>query len=254
MGVFGWITVWLWQLYVAALVCQHFCAFKRAGSTLKYTHVHILKPNRAGATGLGHDDETANSDQAHASVSKGGDCVTKPEDDASMALRSVGDFGTAYFHEAGAGGKCEEGFTQIKCRCGEQDVLVCYTMDHDVFQRWYDEQKWPNRRGRFVLRPTQTSHVASPQHDLACGATMVIEHYALKFVANCTGYGGAGDGDNALVREARDAVTAAYDRIRCNGPCAKSHVESFVAWRCRQDTPASGFLADAIVQWTVICA
>lgn len=255
MGIFRRLLEWLWDFHVARLVCLHYCAFVRAGSTLRYTHVHVLRRNAAGATGLGHDDETDNTDPGHASVSKGGTCTTQAEDAASMALRGVGYLGTAYFHEGDPSGESEEGFTRIACRCGGEATVVCYTMDYLVFKRWYDEQKWRNRTGRLASGALRTSYIAAPEHVLPCGTTIVIEHFAIRNVAACAGYATSADGGNDVVREARDAVRAAYDRIRCFGSCNKSYTVTFTGWKCAQDSPPSGpWVATAKVQWTVVCA
>ena len=59
----------IWKWWVERLVCLHFCKFKAAGSTLAYTHVHILDGNPAKASGLGHDDETNTDNKGHTTVS-----------------------------------------------------------------------------------------------------------------------------------------------------------------------------------------
>ena len=254
MGIFRRLLEWLWRYYVGRLVCLHYCAFARAGSSLRYTHVHVLRRNAAGATGLGHDDETGNNDPGHASVSKDGTCTTQAEDAASMALRNAGYLGTAYFHEGDPAGEAEEGFMRIACRCGGEEVIVCYTMDFPVFERWYEEQKWRNRTGRYAGRARHTSEIAAPSHDLTCGTTIVIQHVAVRTVPDCAGFATSADGDNDVVREARDAVRLAYDRIRCIGPCSKSHSETFRGWRCvPEPSPSAPVVAAAIVQWTVVC-
>ena len=249
----GWLR-WLWQRYLDRLACAHFCAFKAAGSTLQNTHVHVLPTNPAGATGLGHDDETNNNDPGHTTVSDAAGSVggAQAEDDASLALRQQPYMVTLYFHESADAG-CPPGWRRVRCRCGGADVWVCYTTDHPEFDSWYAEQQWPHRVGRYARRPTPAVVVtdASPG-TLGCPGTTAMWAFHGAVVPSCDDYGGPDDGENPVVDVARATLQAAVDRIGCASPCTKTVTETFRGWRCKK-TVIGTFVAEAHVQWTVHC-
>ena len=42
---------------------------------------------------------------------------------------------------------------------GAEDVWVCYTMDHDVFEGWYEARKWIHHVGHNVYPSTAAALV-----------------------------------------------------------------------------------------------
>jgi hypothetical protein len=238
-------------------VCLHFCAFRRAGSNLRDTHVHFLPPNPKNISGLGHDDETDNTNKGHVSVSDKDGCKVSAEDDDTMALRVYESSLTAYFHPADADGTCDKDFRRIRCRCRnaegpQENVWVCYTFDHRAWRRWYDEVRWTNRTGRYELDATQVANIPQGK-TLDCPSSILIEASDTKNVPNCTGYGAA-DKNNPLLTAARAELQQAANRITCTGPCTKgAPTETFVGWRCGQDREDGPFSAEAKVQWRVEC-
>lgn len=252
MGLLLRLLRWLWLRYLDWLVCLHFCAFRRAGSAMKYTHVHVLGDNPQNATGLGHDDETNVGDPGHASVSIGGECTTQAENDASMALRQAPYLATAYFHPCPDAQDEPPGFRRIRCRCGDEDIWVCYTLDHDVFWAWYQEQKWDNRLGTYAYPETAAALIAEG-HALGCPDTLVLVQHEVERVPDCTGFGPT-DADNALIRQARVELQTAVDRISCASGCQKRVTENFRGWMCVPTVFPDIWHARAVVQWRVECA
>ncbi len=259
--LFGSLIRWFIRFYIEWHVCRQFCAFKKAGSSLRYTHVHLLGKNDSGATGLGHDDETGVNDDGHAAVTDKEGTRTQAETEASRALRKF-TWMTAYFHQGTADGECEDGFTRVKCKCsasegqgeGEsRDVWVCYTLDHSVFMRWYESIRWTNRAGRYGYPYTGVGvdPDSFPPKTVPCGSSIVIRSVEFQRVTNCDGFGGAGDGENQLIQTARARLQLAFDRISCDGNCVKSKEETFRGWKC--GTTPFGLEAEAVVQWTVMC-
>jgi hypothetical protein len=255
-GILADLLARIVRWHVERLVCIHFCKFKAAGSDLKYVHVHILGSNPGRHTGLGHDDHTGNDEGGHVTVSDAkGDCTISKETGATLALRG-GYLGTAYFIEA-PDGECPPGFTRIRCKCptpeGEIDVWVCYTMEHNVWEGWYDGQKYPDRTGNFIQPYAHEQSVTGTSPGtLKCGASFVVFAFALESVPNCDSHSGANAGENSAVQEARRKLRVAVDKIGCESGCTKSHSETFKGWKCETIAPGS-FLAQAAVQWTVVC-
>ena len=100
-------------------------------------------------------------------------------------------FGTAYFHQANANGECPNDFTRIKCRCRNaagaiEEVWVCYTMDHDVFQRWYDAQRWDDRSGEYRLGSLNIAGGVPDQ--IPCATSLILSRFGVKVVPNCADY------------------------------------------------------------------
>ena len=244
---------WLWRRYLDRLVCLHYCAFRGAGSDLKYTHVHVLPNNPQGASGLGHDDHTNNNAPGHAAVSTNGNCQTQAENPATMALRQLKYLATAYFHTC-AEGEIPQGYRRIRCRCGEETVWVCYTLDHEMFQRWYDEQRYTHRRGTYTypnfnarLLPEGTSR------ELKCPESLVLTQFDWEGVADCSGFGPA-DADNAVVQRARAELQAALARLSCASGCQQRATETFSGWTCKATTNPARWEVSVAVQWRVECA
>jgi hypothetical protein len=243
-----------WRWYVERIVCLHFCKFKESGSDLIYTHVHILPENPGKATGLGHDDHTNTTDKGHATVSDGDGVRIGPEDERSMGLRDLHYMATAYFHAATGDGECPDEFLRVKCKCGGQDVWVCYTMDHDVFQGWYDARQWTNHQGKYAYPNTPAALVDEHRPGVIdCGSSVVISQFELDKETSCNGFGGPGDGENPLIVEARSKLQLAMDKIACGSGCTKSTTETFRGWKCGPDQPGGFLLAEAVVQWTIEC-
>ena len=255
--LFASIFRWFMSHYIEWHVCQQFCAFKKAGSALRYTHVHLLTPNNGKATGLGHDDETEIDHEAHAAIGDEDGTRTQAENDESKGLRKF-TWMTAYFHQGTADGECDEGFSRVKCKCsgGEgqsEEVWVCYTLDHDTFTRWYESIRWTHQTGRYAYPYTGVGRDPSTfrLQRLPCNSSIVLRTVEFTPVTNCDGWGGPGDGENQLVQTARASLQQAFARISCEGNCVKTKVETFRGWKCGQ-TP-HGQEAEAVVQWTVTC-
>jgi len=247
----------LWRWYVERLVCIHFCKFKQAGSDMKYTHVHILGNNPQGANGLGHDDHTNVTDRGHTTISVGNRCRIQAEDRNSMALRR-GYLATAYFHQCKDGTKCPRGHRKIYCRCvfaeNEEDTLcVCYTMDHEAWQAWYEAQKYPHRIGTYevpyVLVGPGGHSVVPDTKKVDCGASLVLRGFALDRVPNCNGFGPS-DADNRLIQQIRADLRRVSDGISCEAGCQKSVKEIWRGWECKKN---GQWLATAVVQWKIEC-
>lgn len=255
---FASLIRWLLDLYIDWHVCRQFCAFRKADSNLKYTHVHLLRRNPRKVTGLGHDDETNLDDEGHAAVTDSNGTRTQVDDAASIALRDFTLF-TAYFHEGTADGECDEGFRRIRCKCARregppEDIWVCYTLDHKVFTRWYESQIWEQKVGRYAYPHVGVGVDVSrfAPMTLRCGTSVVLRNEDFKAVTNCAGFGGPGDGENQMIQDARARLEQAYARISCSDNCIKSKVETFRGWMC-VITP-EGLRARTVVQWTVTCS
>lgn len=257
--ILGWILRRLFQLYVERIVCLHFCQFKEAGSDLIYTHVHILGDNPTHATGVGHDDHTNPGDPKHNTVSGPDGCTFKkkseilgesPQTGASATIdgSNLGatTLTTAYFHECRDGAPCPRGFTRIRCRCG----WVCYTLDHDVFQGWYDERMWDNRAGEYRYPFVNARGTVPPK--IACGKSIVLYAYTIEKVTSCTDYGGPGANNNPLFNKLETELRAAAARIVCDGACPASQRELWRGWKC-QSVGQGMFRAEAAMQWEFKC-
>lgn len=255
--LFASLIRWLIFRYIDWHVCRQFCAFKKAGSELRYTHVHLLRTNSDKVTGLGHDDETNLDDEGHAVITDNNGTRAQTDDDESIRLRNFTLF-TAYFHQGSPDGECDEGFMRVKCKCsgGEgqpEDVWVCYTLDHNTFMRWYEANKWEHKTGRYAYPYTGVGQdlTTFKPRTLRCGSSMVLNQIEFTPVTNCEGLGGPDDGENQLVQAARARLQQAFDKISCEGNCVKSKVETFRGWMCFI-TPED-LRAKAVVQWTVTC-
>ncbi|MFC1929879.1 hypothetical protein ACFLW6_03345 [Chloroflexota bacterium] len=254
--IIGWLWRWI-QKYIEQIVCTHFCKFKGAGSDLKYTHVHIYVNADDGVNGVGHDDHTPVSDPHHTTISKGNKCdFTEKKGEmggkpAAYFHTSGSIMTTAYFHPCDEKGECPSGYTKIKCKCecGEdkcEEVCVCYTLNHDNWQRWYDEQKWTSREGTYQY-PSVNIRGRVPT-SIKCGSSIILRYWAMESVKDYTGYDKATD-NNPLIKEARKELKKAADKIKCDGNCQKSVTEVFKG--CKYEKSGSGYLVEAMVQWEV---
>ena len=88
---------------------------------------------------------------------------------------------------------------------------------------------------------------------IACGSSLVIHQYELDKVTACDGFGGAGDGDNRVVQEARRKLQQAMDKITCEAGCSKTKTETFRGWKCGPLNAGGPLVAEAVVQWTAVC-
>ncbi len=188
------------------VVCMHFCKFRKAGSSLKYTHVHLYDAPD-GVNGVGHDDERKPSHPHHTTISRRNKC--------DFHKNRPGTNGTtkAYFHPTGAKGReayfhecdnqeCPPGYKRIKCKCGDEEkvteeIWVCYTLDHDTFWRWYYPQRWDNRKGSYEYPSTNISGTVPTS--IPCDSSIILRNfksYRINPPADCTGYGGPQDGMN----------------------------------------------------------
>ncbi len=152
-----WIIITFLFRYIQRIACLHFCKFKQNGSDMKYVHVHILLPNDAGVTGVGHDDHTNDDDAKHNTVSReSGSCEFKkrhelglpvepwpmglPHPDRNLETIYPKDFGQAfldvYFTSAPENREqpCPPGFFRVHCDCGD----ACMTFSHEDWERWHD--------------------------------------------------------------------------------------------------------------------
>jgi len=243
------------------IVCMHFCKFRKAGSSLKYTHVHLYDAPD-GVNGVGHDDERKNpSHPHHTTISRRNKCDFRKNRSGTNGKTK------AYFHPTGAKGleayfhecdnqECPPGYKRIKCKCGEretEEIWVCYTLDHDTFWRWYYPQRWDNRDGSYEYPISGTVPTSIP-----CDSSVILEKFKSKKInppADCTGYGGPQDGDNPLIEEIRKELKATADKISCEGSCQKSVTEAFRGWKCYsvQGPTSQYWSAEALVQWKVMC-
>jgi hypothetical protein len=203
----------------------------------------------ANVSGVGHDDETNPDHPAHTSISKGGECRTQATDKKSKALMMAGILGTAYFHPC-VEGECPPGFRRIHCRCGKDDVCVCYTFDHDLFWQWYEEQKWTWQLGSYTYPYTHVQEIPEDAtRTLPCPAGIVLSWFGFASSKNCAGFGPE-DANNALIQEGRAELRKAVDRVSCESGCQKRVTETFTGWKC---DPLSVPAVEAVVQWRVDC-
>ncbi len=248
------------------IVCMHFCKFRKAGSSLKYTHVHLYDAPD-GVNGVGHDDERKSpSHPHHTTISRRNKCdfhKNQPgrNGTAKPYLHPTGKLGlTAYFHECD-NQECPPGYKRIKCKCEDEErvteeIWVCYTLDYDTFRRWYESQKWDNRDGSYEYPSTNISGTVPTS--IPCDSSIILhkfKSYRINPPADCTGYGGPQDGMNPLIEKIRLELIAATDKISCEGSCQKSVTEVFSGWKCYsvQDSTGQYWSAEALVQWKVMC-
>jgi hypothetical protein len=157
--VLNHIMWWLLWRHLQKIACLHACKFKEAGSNFHYVHVHVLHRtqwvrNPRMWSGLGHDDETDPDHPKHNTVSgpTGCDFMTPaqvprpvgglgmgwPPDPkkgiAPMDLEAASFF-DIYLALPDAEGRCPEGFSRIRCDCGE----FCMTTDRGAWDKWYED-------------------------------------------------------------------------------------------------------------------
>jgi hypothetical protein len=262
------ILRWIIKCHIERIVCLHFCRFKEGGSDLGYTHVHILSSNPSGATGVGHDDHTSPDDPKHNTISDAGGCTFKKkteiqiveqgaEESETIYSHNLGakEFTTAYFHECADEGDCPRGYTRIRCHCRGKDGrivqrCVCYTLDHDTFQRWYEERRWDNRIGEYRY-PSLNVAGEVPQR-IACGKTITLYRFTIEVVSDCSDYSGASASNNPLLRAIEQELRAAAGRIGCEGQCQPRHREIWRGWKC-ENLGGGIFHASAAMQWEIKC-
>lgn len=125
------------------IVCMHFCKFRKAGSSFKYTHVHLYYDTPDLVNGVGHDDDRNNPSHPHyTTISRYNKCDFHKNPGtpttAKPYFHPTGTMGPqAYFHQS-KNQECPPGFKRIKCQCKgvTEEIWVCYTLDFHAFERW----------------------------------------------------------------------------------------------------------------------
>ncbi len=147
---------WLFWNRLRKIACEHACLFKQAGSNFHYVHVHVLHRapgvrNPRMWTGLGHDDETNPNHPNHNTVSgptgagfmtpaqvpppAGGWLFGAPNPNTGIAPIDLeaASFFDIYLALSDVEGQCPEGFSRIRCDCGE----FCMTTNREAWDAWY---------------------------------------------------------------------------------------------------------------------
>jgi hypothetical protein len=278
VDLIGWLLRLLfWPVirrYCERILCQHFCLFKSGGSTFRYTHVHIVTPNRRGVTGVGHDDHTSTDDPRHNTISDGGGCTFKkrselplppgappdpnPRDGRGIYPEDVEarEVLTLYFHECVTGEPCPPGYTRTFCRCRDGEGVqtnccVCYTFSHDAFEAWYASRYWDHVRGGDYRYPYLTVGGPVP-FSIACGKTVTLYDTNSRVVDDPASYGPVTGGDSDVMRELERRMRVAAVRISCQGPCTRAYGEIWRGWKC--EPAGARFLVMCAMQWEVRCA
>ncbi len=94
---------------------------------------------------------------------------------------------------------------------------------------------------------------SSPPETLSCPQTLVIYSSSALNVADGQGYGGPGDNDNAVLRDAEAAGLAVAAAIGCPEDCTKRVTEAWRGWRCAADPTTGVLTATAAVELVVVC-
>jgi hypothetical protein len=260
--LFGGIIRWIIRGYVESIVCQHFRVFKEGGSDFGYTHVHICYPEAGKPSGVGHDDNTNARDPKHNTVSEGDACgfktraevdgPEKPGESGAVSFDMLGGkvLTTAYFHEC-EDGRCPWGYERIRCRCrdDERTCCVCYTLDRDAFEAFYEGRNWPDSRGEVRAPYLNIAGPVPPK--IACKSSVILYAYELLVVDGCDAYGSAKGGTSMLMTRAEQRLRAAAAGIVCDGPCQLTTREIWRGWKCKP--VGSSFHAHAAIQWELRC-